>query len=208
MTLHVNIAPVNAVPAAQSTNEDTTLTFSSGNSNAISISDADAGTNSVQVALTATNGIVTLSGTTGLTVTNGANGTSTVTVTGTIAAINTALNGLTFLPTSNYNGAASLQIVTDDLGNTGSGGARTDTDSIVITVNAVNDAPVLTAGATLSYTENQAATAIDTTVTVNDVDNANLASATVQITGNYVNGEDVLSFATLGSISGSFDAPR
>jgi hypothetical protein len=206
VTLHVNIAPVNAVPAAQSTNEDTTLVFSSGNSNAISISDADAGTSTVQVALTATNGIVTLSGTTGLTVTGGANGTNTVTVTGTIADINTALAGLTFLPTLNYNGAASLQIVTNDLGNTGSGGARTDTDSIAITVNAVNDAPVLTAGVTLSYTENQAAAVIDNTVTVNDVDNANLASATAQITGNYVNGEDVLSFATIGAISGSFNA--
>ena len=64
---------------------------------------------------------------------------------GTIAAINTALNGLTFSPTADFNGAgASLQVVTNDLGNTGSGGAKTDTDSVAITVNAVNDAPVNT----------------------------------------------------------------
>ena len=49
-----------------------------------------------------------------------------------------------FAPTANYNGAASLQIVTNDQGNTGSGGALSDTDTVAITVNAVNDAPVNT----------------------------------------------------------------
>jgi len=34
------------------------------------------------------------------------------------------------------------------------------------------------------YTENQAATAIDTAITVSDVDSTNLAGATAQITGN------------------------
>ena len=55
----VNDAPVNTVPLAQSTNEDTALVFSSGNSNQISIGDVDAGSSSVQVTLTATNGAVT-----------------------------------------------------------------------------------------------------------------------------------------------------
>src|SRR5205085_9396491 len=145
-------------------------------------------------------------GLTGLTVTGGANGTSTVTVQGTIANINTALNGLTFLGNQDYNGAANVQIVTSDLGNTGSGGTLTDTDNVAITVNAVNDAPVLTAGGTLGYTENDPATPIDTTITVNDVDNANLSSASIQITGNYVNGEDVLSFTNTANITGNFVA--
>jgi hypothetical protein len=56
----VNDAPVNSVPGAQSMNEDGTLVFSSGNSNLISIADADAGSSSVQVTLTATNGLITL----------------------------------------------------------------------------------------------------------------------------------------------------
>jgi VCBS repeat-containing protein len=206
VSMQVNVAPVNTVPGAQSTNEDTPLVFSTGNSNAISISDADAGTSNVQVALTVTNGIVTLSGTSGLSITGGANGTNTVTVQGTIANINAALNGMSFTPSLNYNGAASLQIVTNDLGNTGSGGAKSDTDSVAITVNAVNDPPVLTAGGTLSYTENGAAAVVDATVTVSDVDNANLASATVQITGNYQNGADVLSFVNTVNITGVFNA--
>jgi VCBS repeat-containing protein len=202
----VNDAPVNSVPAAQSVNEDTALVFSSGGGNAISVSDVDAGSASVQVQLTATNGTVTLSGTGGLTINAGANGSATVTVTGTMANINAALNGLSFLGTVNFSGAASLQIVTNDLGNSGSGGPQSATNTVPITVNPVNDAPVLTAGGTLGYTENDAPTAIDTTITVSDVDNANLASATAQITSNYVNGQDVLSFTNTATITGSFNA--
>src|SRR5204863_5369292 len=58
--------------------------------------------------------------------------------------INTALAGMNFAPTANFNGAASLQIVTNDQGNTGSGGPLSDTDTVNITVNPVNDAPVNT----------------------------------------------------------------
>jgi len=64
--------------------------------------------------------------------------------------------------------------------------------------------PVVTAGGTLAYTENDAATAIDPALTVTDADSVNLVSATVQITGNYQNGEDVLSFANTPNITGVF----
>ena len=49
---------------------------------------------------------------------------ATMTFTGTVDEINAALNGMTFLPSLNYNGtAATVGITTDDLGNTGTGGA-------------------------------------------------------------------------------------
>jgi hypothetical protein len=60
-----------------------------------------------------------------------------MTFSGTQAAINTALNGLSYTPTANFNGSASLQIVTSD-------GTLSDSDTVGITVNAVNDPPVLT----------------------------------------------------------------
>ena len=104
----------------------------------------DAGGSSVQVTLTATNGAITLSRTTGLTFTAG-DGTAdaTMTFTGTIANINTALNGLSFAPTANFNGAASLQIIDQRPGqHAAAAGRSTDTDTVTITVNAVNDAPV------------------------------------------------------------------
>ena len=57
-----------------------------------------------------------------------------MTFTGSFAAVNTALSGLSFNPTTSFTGAASLQIVTADQGNTGSGGTLTDNDTIAITV--------------------------------------------------------------------------
>ena len=133
----VNDGPVNTVPGAQATNTNTALTFSAGNGNQISIADSDAGTNAVQVTLTGTNGTVTLNGTAGLAFSTG-DGTAdpTMTFTGTITNINNALNGLVFTPTAGFNGAASLQIITNDQGNTGSGGALSDTDSVAINVSS------------------------------------------------------------------------
>ena len=75
-----------------------------------------------------------------------------------------------------------------------------------MTIDGTNDAAIAVAGHTLNYTENQAATAIDPALTVSDVDSANLSSATVQITGNYVNGQDVLGFTNQNGITGSFNA--
>ena len=88
------------------------------------------------------------------------------------------------------------------------GTANSNTVTRNIAVTPVNDPSVLAAieGTALAYTENQAATAITATVTTSDLDNTNLASATIQITGNYVNGEDVLSFTNTGSITGTWTA--
>ena len=57
-----------------------------------------------------------------------------MTFTGTIADINAALEGATFVATPTFTGAASVQIITDDLGNTGTGGALGDSDTVAITV--------------------------------------------------------------------------
>src|SRR5258705_5133718 len=118
-------------------NEDGTLTFSAANGNAISIADVDAGSSSVQVTLAATNGVLTLAGISGLTVSG--NGTDTVTVTDTLAIISTAINTLVFAPTGNFNGSANLTVTTSDHGNTGSAGAPHGADSAAITANAVNE---------------------------------------------------------------------
>lgn len=141
----VNNPPVNTVPGIQSTNEDNAITFNAANGNLIAIADSDAGNNPVQVTLNASNGILNLSGTNGLNFSGGNNGSANMTFSGTISNINTALNGTIFTPSPNYNGAANIQIITNDLGNTGTGGALSDNDSVNITVNSVNDAPILVA---------------------------------------------------------------
>ena len=110
-----NQPPVNTVPSPQTTDEDTSLVFSSANGNAISVNDADAGGNPVEITLKVTNGTTTLSGTTGLTFTAG-DGVSDATMTfrGDEADINAALNGLTFSPTIDYSGSATLTLRTLD----------------------------------------------------------------------------------------------
>ncbi|MFS8086456.1 MAG: beta strand repeat-containing protein, partial [Acidobacteriota bacterium] len=154
----VNLPPVNSVPGAQNVNEDFALTFNAGNANLISISDPDANAADVKVTLTATNGTFSLSGVGGLAFTTG-DGTADAQMifTGTIANINTALNGLVFTPPANYFGPASLTILTDDQGNTGVGGAKTDSDTVNITVNAVNDPPSFTKGPNQNVNEDAGA---------------------------------------------------
>ena len=202
----VNDGPVNTVPAAQTTAANTAKVFSSGNANLISVSDADATT--VQVQLVSTNGATTLFGTMPgpLTFTAG-DGTAdaTMTFSGTKAAVNTALNGLSFNPTAAFTGAASLQVVTSDLGATGTGGTLTDNDTVAITVTTVR--PVVTATvANLAFTENGSSVALDASITVTDGDGSNLTGATASMTTNYVNGQDTLSVATQLGISGSWNA--
>ena len=122
-----------------------------------------------------------------------------------LSNIKTYLEGLVFTPESNYSGPVTMTITVHDLGHNGTGGDKTDSLTVNFTVNLVNDAPVLTGSNTLSYTENDPASAINPTLTVGDVDNTTLAAATVTISGNFQSGEDVLAFvnnnaATFGNI--------
>src|SRR5262249_20075237 len=141
----VDDPPVNTVPGGQSTPQDTALFFNSPNGNRISIADVDAGSSPVKVTLSVTNGTLTLSGTAGLTFSTG-NGTAnpTMTFTGTVSDINTALDDMKFTPTPGYTGPATLTILTDDQGNTGIVlGPTSATDTVSLTVTTVNDTPTL-----------------------------------------------------------------
>ncbi len=107
------------------------MTFSTGNGNALSIVD-DAGVNPVEVTLSAIQGSISLGGITGLSFTTGdGSDDPTMVFTGMLADINTALEGMTFTPLAGFAGNAYLRIITDDQGNTGTGGALTDTDTII-----------------------------------------------------------------------------
>ena len=66
-------------------------------------------------------------------------------------------------------------------------------DTFKLRVEAVNDPPVVTAGATISFlsTDTQGKV-VDSGVTVTDQDNENLTGATVEITSGFLAAEDVL----------------
>ena len=122
-------------------------------------------------------------------------------------AVNGTNGNLTFTPAPNANGTATITLRVRDDGGVVDGGVDVSaTQNFVINVTPVNDAPVLTAGATLAYTENGPAAVIDNTITITDIDSANLVGATVVISGNYQNGQDVLAFVNASGITGNFVA--
>ncbi|MEZ5870933.1 MAG: hypothetical protein R3D32_03630 [Nitratireductor sp.] len=116
-------------PGAQTVAEDTPLVLSGANKLAVA---TNSGVTTLTVTTSVTNGILNLATTAGLTITGGANGSASVSFSGTAANINNALNGLTYVPTANYNGASVLTF-------TATAGALSDTDTIAITVTPVPD---------------------------------------------------------------------
>ena len=103
---------------------------------------------------------------------------------------------LTYTPTGNTDGTATFSVTLSDNGsNTPPNSNTSAAQTFTITVNAQNDAPVVTTTvANLSYTENDPATAVDSLVTVTDSDSANLTGASVSITTNFQSGQDVLAW--------------
>ena len=166
----INDAPVNSIPGPLSVDEDTTLSFIGPN--AISIEDIDAGSNDVSVTLTSVGGLGVLNvpTTSGVSITN--NNSSNVELLGTVNDLNNALSGLTYQPSANTTGSDTLQVTTDDLGNTG-GSVSPATDTVNITIQPVNDAPTLVIpGSQLFFTDfdNQLSSSTNNVLQVTDID--------------------------------------
>jgi hypothetical protein len=139
----VNDGPVNTVPGAQSVDQNTNLSITG-----LSVGDIDAGSGTITVALSVLHGSLNISSGVpgGLTsVGISGNGTGSVTLTGTLATIDATLSGtnaVTYKGAAGYSGSDTLTMTSNDGGNTGTGGALSDTDTVAITVNATNQAPV------------------------------------------------------------------
>jgi VCBS repeat-containing protein len=131
----VNDAPVLAVPGAQTTPEDAAVNVAG-----VSVADVDVneGTGVMKVTLSVGSARLTLEtgvagGLTAAQITG--NSTGAVVLQGTIAAVNATLAaGVNYVGNLNFNGTDTLTIVADDLGNTGAGGALTDSKVISIRV--------------------------------------------------------------------------
>jgi hypothetical protein len=131
----VNVAPVITALASAGMVRNTSFTFSRALGRELSFSDSDIASGQAQATLSVTQGTLTLAQTTGLSFTTG-DGTADATLvfTGTAAAINAALDGLVYTPTAGYVGSDALAITVSDQGNTGSGGALSDTETVAISV--------------------------------------------------------------------------
>jgi hypothetical protein len=190
----VNHAPTVQVPPTQATNENTPLVFSAANGNAITLGDPDVDP-AVQVerlTLSVSKGTATLATTAGLVSVTG-NGAATVTATGTINALNAAVNGLLFTPTKNTYGTGSLVVTLNDLGNI-VGPAMQTAKSISISVAQVNQAPVVSGPRSVTRTAGGVAFSGAYLISVADVD---AGSSIEQITLTVTTGT-----LTLGSTTG------
>jgi VCBS repeat-containing protein len=136
---NVNEGPVNSMPVSLSAIEDISQAIAG-----LSVAGVDPGTSGMTVTLAVQHGSIAVGSISGGANVAGSN-TGSVTLTGTLAQIDAslaALNNVLYTAAANYNGNDTLTMTTSDNGNSGSGGPLTDTDSIAIVVNAVNDAPV------------------------------------------------------------------
>jgi uncharacterized delta-60 repeat protein len=139
----VNDAPVNVI-APQTATEDARSAITG-----LSVSDPDIGSGHITVTLTVQHGTILVrddvsGGIASPDITH--NGTASVTLSGDAALLNATLaSGLTYRANFNYNGTDTLTMLSDDGGNTGTGGNKTDSDTVNIVVASVNDAPVISA---------------------------------------------------------------
>lgn len=169
-TVAINVIAVNHAPTAtsptavQATHGTQPIVFSTAKNNAISVGDQDEGNHPMQVTLTTTYGSLTLgSQPGGLTVANAIDSnthTFTMTLTGTKADINAALNGLSYTPTGSHIGYAELNILVDDLGS-GVGSSLTAESTVKLYVFAGSTVNSITEGSQQTFAESPQAIAAD-----------------------------------------------
>ena len=203
--IYVNQAPSIIAPPTASVLENNPLIVTG-----VQFADVDSNGQPESVTLSVSHGTLTLS-----TIVSGGlnagqitgNGTSSLTISGTLAQINATLadaNGLTYTPTTLYVGNDSLLLGINDNGNTGTGGAQSASTSISITVNLL--APVLAdiEGATLIYPGIGAVT-VTSALTVTEENSQAITGATVQISAGYQSSLDTLLFTNTATITGSWN---
>ncbi len=187
-----SIAPSNSAPTATTpstpsvTEDDTNVALA----NDIQVADSD-GDNQT-VTFTITGGTLT-TGTSGITFGGGGNCSSSFTVSGTLAAINTALDAATFTPTPNLYGtnAGTISFKSND------GTTDSNTASVTFSITGVNDDPTIANLPTdISATEDVASNVDLSATTFSDVD-AGSSSITLTIAA----GQGTLSASSGGGVA-------
>ena len=133
-------------------------------------------------------------------------GSGTLTLSGnaTTAAYEAALESVTYQNINNADPSTAARTVSWII-NDGAANSSAVATSLVVT--AINDAPVLSgSGSTTAYIEGDSATVIDSSLSLSDVDSANIVGATVAITGGFVSGQDQLAFANANGITGVWNS--
>ena len=157
----VNDTPIATAPDAPTVKEDDSDVALTDN---IEVSDVD-GDNQT-VTFTITGGTLTI-GTTGITFGGNGNGSSGFTASGTLSAINTALDEATFTPFANFygTGAGVIAFTSND------GTVNSNSASVTFDIAGVNDDPAISGlPASISVTEDVAGNVDLSSATLTDVD--------------------------------------
>jgi hypothetical protein len=177
----------------------------------IGLTDPDAGAGSMTLSFSISDigGVFTPAEVGAVTWTFGA-GVTSDTANGTLAQLQAALAGMVFMPAPGYAGTARIQMTVNDNGNTGSGGARTDTLQMAIkvcTAAEVND-PVACANnnppvnaVLVPAPDTQPQTTVAVPWAVSDVD---VGAGTMQMEINVAHHGGALTPAETGTISWAF----
>ena len=139
--IDLNDAPVNTVPGTQVLDVNHKLAIAG-----LAVADLDAGSAAITTTLSVAHGTLTVDALGGVEVAG--SGTSTVTLTGSVAQINAALaaaGNVVYAPAQGFFGPDALTMTTNDNGHSGNAGPLGDTDVVKINVNNVDhpDAPVI-----------------------------------------------------------------
>ena len=204
--MSINVTSVNDAPSAVSSartiNEDTPTNFAASDFNFTDAHDNPPnGLQAVIINSLPTNGTLSLHG---------------VAVAAHDAILATDLANLVYAPGLNFNGTDTFTFDVQDNGGTSLGGGHdTSTNSAVmtITINPVNDAPVLSGvQSSAAFTPGGSAVQLSKALAVDDVDNTTLFGATVRVSaGTFVGDGDALSVngitsGTIGGITFSYNA--
>ena len=183
-----NQAPTIASPTTLNVTEDTASSLAG-----VVFADADAGTSSVTTTFAVSAGTLNATSQSGVTV---GGTTASRMLSGSIAAINAyvAAGALTYTSALNAAGGTTLTVTINDNGNTGSGGAKTASNTVNLAIASVNDAPTLAAPASIVVNE-ASATAL-TGVSFADVD-----AGSASITATFAVGSGSLTTAALAGIT-------
>src|SRR5262249_33837231 len=129
------------------------------------------------------------------------NNSGLLTLTAPLTQINATLAdpaGLSYTPATGFFGTATLTVPSNHLGNTGSGGQQSDTDSLSITViqTDLNDAPVNTLPATATTAANTPVSLTGISVTDPDA-----GTALITVTFTVSSGSLGVNSAVAGGVS-------
>ena len=183
-----------AVPASLSGNENTAISLSG-----ISVSDGPNTADLLHTVLTVSHGNINVDTTTGVTIVGGANGSSSVTLSGTAAQITAALasTSTNYTGTLNYYGPDSLSVTTTDTVNNATSATKTVAIQVADTTTVSETVP-----ASLSGNEN---TAISLSgISVSDGPNtADLLHTVLTVSHGNINVDTTTGVTIVGGASGS-----